>query len=88
MVSRINKRQRAWLLVDQRHGDQLIELQMCARQVGPDGAFDLFLTQLYECSEDEVRAALHPIFQSGLLAAAEIEQRRKERRDLARRARG
>jgi len=86
MVARMNVRQRAWIMVDEAHGDDLMELKAMAQNVGPDEAFNIFLDALVSIDKkEELVEAIRPLFQSALLVAAETTQRRMEREELAKR---
>lgn len=78
MVAKLNSRQAAWFSVERRFGDELLELSAMAQNVGPDAAFQILLDH-WPADEDDRRNALAPIFQAGLLVAAEIRHRQDER---------
>ena len=77
MVARIGSREHAWWVVDERHGDELIELSEMARHAGPDVAFALFMQGIQSCPNYQAfEAAMRPLFQSGLVVAAKVLHRR------------
>lgn len=81
MVSQLNTRQRAWFNVEQRHGDELLEIVGMAKSIGPDAAFALLLQHI-PTDPAGYRAAMHPLFQSALLVGAEILHRQDEREKI------
>jgi hypothetical protein len=85
MVSHLTELQSAWFRVEERHAEELDCLSEMSCACGPQVAFDVFLDHLPVDDPESLRRALHPIFQSALLVAHEIRDRREKRDRIAER---